>query len=216
MAIFLQPSFWKKIFNFNNRKNWLNLDQHILDVVSEGSSTVPTVTPATDSSTLIANTEFVQDAILAAGSFTTVKFTLTGAQLVALNTTPVVVSNIPNPGPGKGVRVVALSFKYNYLNGPYAMNSGAIAILPTTKASSTPSTTISQYVINFSAIGGVSVVSAGLGVNALTSGSGFFSGEYQALVENDTLSFKSSGAITNPGSASGTLSCYITYTVITF
>ena len=32
MAIFLQPSFWKELFNFNNRKNWLNLDEYIIKI----------------------------------------------------------------------------------------------------------------------------------------------------------------------------------------
>jgi hypothetical protein len=32
MAIFLPPGYWKELFNFNNRKNWLNLDQYIIKI----------------------------------------------------------------------------------------------------------------------------------------------------------------------------------------
>lgn len=211
MAIFLQPSFWKKIFNFNNRKNWLNLDQHILDVVGEG---VPTVTPATDSSTKIATTEFVQDAILSKS--TTVKFTITKTQIPLLSSVPVIISNIPNPGIGKALKITSAVFGFNYVSGtPFAMASGGIiALLPTSKAVGTPTAFTSQYALDYRSINSSST-KMGTAVPAMIyfAGSGFILGEYNNVVSNDTLSVRASVSIT--GTTDASLDLYITYQIIT-
>ena len=89
MAILLQPTFWKELFNFKNRKNWLNLDEHILKIINQNpSSNIITVTK-----------------------------TISNSQCLTAYTNPVEL--VQSPGPGKVLFMLSGVYSYNEISTPF-------------------------------------------------------------------------------------------------
>jgi hypothetical protein len=83
MAILLQPTFWKELFNFNNRKNWLNLDQHIVKVINQNPS----------------------------ANIITVTKTISNSECLTAFTDPIEL--VQAPGPGKVLSMINGVYSYN-------------------------------------------------------------------------------------------------------
>jgi hypothetical protein len=95
-----------------------------------GAPAAPTPTIG-DNSTNIATTAFVQSALLgvggSGGGALSKKVTISSAQLLTLNTAPVLV--IDAPGAGNYIDILSVSYKYNYIAPAYNPNGGVLALI---------------------------------------------------------------------------------------
>tara|TARA_R110000868_G_scaffold103241_7_gene284412 strand:+ start:1364 stop:3337 length:1974 start_codon:yes stop_codon:yes gene_type:complete len=95
-----------------------------------GTPKAPTPT-AGDSSTNIATTAFVQTALLGVGGggggALSKKVTISSAQLLTINSAPVLV--IDAPGAGNYIDILSVAYKYNYIAPAYNMNGGVLALI---------------------------------------------------------------------------------------
>lgn len=101
---------------------------------------------ATDNSTRVANTAFVQNALASAGNLITVSIPLTAAQIKNAFSSPVPV--IASPGAGKVIDIIDCVFKLNYAAPAYATAQSYILYNP---AVNSPLVTIPTGIINSTA-----------------------------------------------------------------
>jgi hypothetical protein len=125
----------------------------------------------------------------------TVKTVLTSAQILALNTTPVVL--VPSFGAGTIIRPIAFCFAYTFGTVAYATNTSMIVSLN--------GITDSDYAI-FSLSGLASSVTAPIGASSAHTG-------VITDLENQSLTAYVLGG--NPTAGDGTLTIYTSFTVIT-
>jgi len=119
---------------------------------------------------------------------------LSSAQILSLNTSPITV--VTAPGAGYAIEVISCSFKYTFVTAPY---TGYVGITVTTDTSGSP-----QFAFS----------------NTLGGSSNFVKGEaytpatnYSNLHENGALKVTISGG--NPTGGSGTGKLYVIYRIIT-
>ena len=95
-----------------------------------GTPKAPTPT-AGDSSTNIATTAFVQNALLGVGGggggALSKKVTISSAQLLTIHSAPVLV--IDAPGAGNYIDIISVASKYNYIAPAYNMNATVLALV---------------------------------------------------------------------------------------
>lgn len=126
-----------------------------------------------------------------------VKIDISSAELLALHTTGKTVASAP----GLGYAIVPISLVYRYTYGSTAYTGVYnIALKSASKTTSDPFTVLVSTLINSAANRS--------GSNPANTGTGI-----DAIVENDALELKSSGAIST---GDGTLTVWVTYTIITY
>jgi len=129
-----------------------------------------------------------------------VKVDLTSAQILALFTTPITVAAAV--GAGYSLLPQSLSYRYTYGSAAYVIASTGIVLCHSTKAASAY---ITEVVSN-------TILQAGASRSGITFSNTASSSN--ALVENDSLQLKI--ATGNPTTGDGTLTMWITYSIITW
>lgn len=126
-----------------------------------------------------------------------VKIDISSAELLALHTTGKTVASAP----GIGYALVPISMVYRFTYGSVAYTGGySIGLKSASASTSNPFTTLTSTVINAAANRSGSLpANTGTGIDA--------------IVENDALELKSSGAIST---GDGTLTVWVTYTIIVY
>lgn len=124
------------------------------------------------------------------------KVSLTSAQILALNTTPILC--IPAPGAGKVIDVLSVLVKYNYGTSPYSVAAGGLALRSL-------GTTSRQLNIIKSIIEQT--------FSTLTHSNAYYADNNDQLLSNVAVYIEA--LTSNPTGGDGTIDLYINYRIIT-
>ena len=160
-----------------------------------GTPTAPTA-PYGNNSFQIATTAFVQNALggISSGGLS-IKVSISSAQLLNLNSSPVTV--ISAPGAGKVIEVMNCMVKYNFGTTPYVCAGGLTLRNP---SSTLRQLNIAQNIIQQT-------------FSTITHTNSYDAGNDTAIVVNEPIQFEAKTA--NPTSGDGTVDLYIYYRIVT-